>query len=140
MERVLIISADLEWANFYRWALHTAGFQVALAENAPTGLQLARSQHPDGFLVESQLPPEDNLRILKHLRAHGFEHTPIILLTSAFDLSTIETAFNAGASTVLDRRTASGTDVVKIFKYVLGFRSSKPRTISHPWLAPHHRR
>jgi DNA-binding response OmpR family regulator len=140
MQRVLIISADLEWANFYRWALHTAGFQVSSAENGQTGLQLARSQPPDGILIEPELPDKNGLWVLRQLRQHGFGQTPIILLTSTFDLPSIEMAFDAGASTVLDRRTSSGTDVVKIFNYVLRLRLSKPQTAFNPWLAPHERR
>ena len=140
MERVLIISADLEWANYYRCALHTAGFQVSSAENAQTGLELARSQSFEGIVVELEPPGKIGLWVLRQFRERGFEQTPIILLTSTFDLPTIEAAFNSGASTVLDRRVSTGADVVKIFKYVLGFRLSKSGTVSHPWVAPHDRR
>ena len=140
MERVLIISADLEWANYYRCALHAAGFQVSSAENAWTGLQLARSESPEGILVELEPPGKIGLWVLRQFRERGFEQTPIILLTSTFDLPTIEAAFNSGASTVLDRRVSTGADVVKIFKYVFGFRLSKSGTAFHPWVAPHDRR
>ena len=140
MERVLIISADLERANYYRWALHTAGFQVSLAENPWTGLDLARSQSPQGIVVELEPPGKIGLWVLRQFRERGFEQTPIILLTSTFDLPTIEAAFNSGASTVLDRRVSTGAEVVKIFKYVLGFKLSKSGTVFHPWVAPYDRR
>lgn len=140
MARVLIISPDIEWANYYRWALHTAGFQVSLTESAWTGFELARSQSFEGILVELEPTGKDGLWVLRELRERGFEQTPIILLTSTFDLPTIEAAFNSGASTVLDRRTASGAEVVKIFKYVLGVRRSNSQTVFHPWIAPHDRR
>ena len=140
MERVLIISPDIEWANYYRWALHTAGFQVSLAENARTGLQLARSEAPAGILVELEPPGKIGLWVLRQFRERGFEQTPIILLTSTFDLPTIEAAFNSGASTVLDRRVSTGAEVVNIFKYVLGFRLSKSGTVSNTSSGPHDRR
>jgi DNA-binding response OmpR family regulator len=123
--KVLIISADPEWANVYRWALHTAGFEVSLAGHARTGVQKARSQPPDGILVELELPGKSGIWVLEQLREHGFEYIPVILLTCAFDLPTIQSALDAGARTVLDRGMVNGADVVKALQYALSLPTPK---------------
>ena len=124
---VLIITADMEWANVYRWALHTAGFAVAIAEDARRGIDAAKTLHPDGIVLQLELPDKNGISVLKHLREHGFEHTPVVFLTWRFKVPTIEAALDTGARIVLDSHTITGSDIVNTFKYGLGFRPSKPR-------------
>jgi two-component system KDP operon response regulator KdpE len=74
--RLLLADSDPALRRVLQLALEAHGYQVALADTAAAGLELAGHQHPDLIVLDRSLPGAAALiRALRHASA-----TPILLL------------------------------------------------------------
>lgn len=79
--RILIIEDDKKTAAFVAKGLNEAGFKADIAHDGDTGLEMARNQHYDLFVVDIMLPQKDGFEIVGQLRNEGVS-TPILFLTA----------------------------------------------------------
>ena len=97
MATVLIVEDNPANMKLSSLLLRNAGHTVVCAEDAETGLILARSDHPDLILMDIQLPGMDGLAataVLKHDPAT--DTIPIIALTALAMKDDRERAKSAG--------------------------------------------
>jgi len=60
--------------------LRAQGYNVALADNGLTGLQLYNQEHPDVILLDLKMPKLDGMAVLKQIRSVDSKQ-PVIVLT-----------------------------------------------------------
>lgn len=80
MDKILVVEDDLKTANLIRLYLRQAGYNVDLAHDGYTGLELARTTQPDLVVLDLMLPTIDGLDICRLLRSES--KMPIIILTA----------------------------------------------------------
>jgi DNA-binding response OmpR family regulator len=81
--RILVIDDNVDHLELVRRTLTARGYQVLLAVNAETGLQLAIEQRPDVLVIDLGLPDVDGQTLIGHLKhMAAFADTPIIACTA----------------------------------------------------------
>lgn len=81
---ILIVDDNVNLALGFAKALANAGYTTHAAHTAEEGLRLARTEHPDGIILDIGMPFINGLGFLYRLRAlpaHG--HTPVMVVTGA---------------------------------------------------------
>jgi two-component system, OmpR family, alkaline phosphatase synthesis response regulator PhoP len=81
MTRVLVVEDNADLAFGLRNNLEIEGYEVIVADDGPTGLTRAREEMPDLVILDLMLPGMDGYRVLRALRAEGFER-PVLILTA----------------------------------------------------------
>ncbi len=84
-QKVLIVEDEMKIARWVREYFEQAGFDVLLAQDGPTGLTLARSEHPDIMILDIMLPARegetmDGFDVCRTIRRES--DLPIIMLTA----------------------------------------------------------
>ncbi len=81
--KILVIDDNTEHLELVRRTLTARGYQVYLADDATTGLQLALEQLPDLLVIDLGLPDVDGQTLIGHLRRlPAFATIPIIACTA----------------------------------------------------------
>ena len=84
--------------------LTAAGFVCHTAQNGKLGLQLVKDSKPDLVLLDVVLVGEDGFSICRDIRqSWSKEELPVVMLTSMEDLTSIQTAYQAGANDFLTK-------------------------------------
>jgi DNA-binding response OmpR family regulator len=78
--RILVIEDDPDTARVLRAYLEYAGFEVDIAVDGPTGLDLALKEWADLIVLDWMLPGLNGIEVLQRLRPEV--QTPVILLTA----------------------------------------------------------
>ena len=81
MSRVLVVEDNTDLSLGLRNNLEIDGYDVDVAEDGTTGLDLARRLRPDLVILDLMLPGTDGFRVLRTLRSEGFT-MPILILTA----------------------------------------------------------
>lgn len=79
--RVLIVEDNPDLAFGLRNNLEIEGYEVAVAEDGPSGLARALEWKPDLVILDVMLPGMDGHRVLRTLRDARFE-APVLMLTA----------------------------------------------------------
>lgn len=79
--RVLVIEDEKKTAAFLAKGLREAGFEVDLAEDGETGLEMAQATKFDLLIVDVMLPNKDGWEVVSELRRSGMR-TSILFLTA----------------------------------------------------------
>ncbi len=102
--RILIVEDDRSLAELLRDEAEEAGMTVRLAHTAETGLATAVSWMPDIVVSDLRLPGADGLALLRKVRAEIPEHTPDVLIITAFGtVSKAVESLKAGAEDFLTK-------------------------------------
>ena len=97
--RLLIVDDDLPTRMVLRRLMARQGYVVLEAGNGREALEQVRSSRPDLVLMDVMMPELDGYAACAQLRRDdGDDSLPIIMLTGADELESIERAFNAGAT------------------------------------------
>lgn len=81
--RILIVEDEQDVAELIRFNLERSGFQVSVAHDGLTGLDMALSERPDLLVLDLMLPGKDGLSVFKELRRDSrTAHTPVMMLTA----------------------------------------------------------
>ena len=79
--RILLIEDEKKTAAFLAKGLREAGFDVGVACDGESGLEVARGKKLDLLIVDVMLPKKDGWSVVRQLRETGLE-TPVIFLTA----------------------------------------------------------
>ncbi|KPL18128.1 MAG: transcriptional regulator [Anaerolineae bacterium SM23_84] len=80
MTTILLIEDAHELSRVIRRELKAAGYQVLLAPDGVSGVQLHASRQPDLVILDWMLPKLDGLDVLRHIRESSA--TPVLMLTA----------------------------------------------------------
>ena len=93
--RILIIEDDEGILTFQRRGLAYEGYEVDIATDGRSGLDIARDNPPDLVVLDLMLPGIDGLEVCRRLRAGG--EVPIIILTAKDGVTDRITGLDMGA-------------------------------------------
>ena len=96
MARVLVVEDNPDLAFGLRNNLEIEGYDVDVADDGPSGLTRARDSLPDLVILDLMLPGMDGYRVLRALRAEGFER-PVLILTARGEEADKVIGFRNGA-------------------------------------------
>jgi DNA-binding response OmpR family regulator len=83
LARVLVIDDEAPIRRLCRVNLEAAGMEIIEAEDGPSGLEAARSEHPDAILLDVMMPGMDGWQVLEELLDdERTNDIPIIFLTA----------------------------------------------------------
>ncbi|HFC08371.1 MAG TPA: response regulator transcription factor [Chloroflexi bacterium] len=94
--RILVIEDEPTITEFLRVGFGYEGYEVAIAEDGRTGLQMAEQGDYGVIILDIMLPDMDGFTVCRKLRARG-NNTPIIMLTALTELSDRVTGLDSGA-------------------------------------------
>ena len=83
MNHLLLIDDDLGLSDLLAQLLELEGFQLTLAHDGQSGLELALDKDYDLILLDVMLPKLNGFEVLKSLRAN--KQTPVLMLTARGD-------------------------------------------------------
>ncbi len=103
MKKVLVIDDEEPLREVVREALKSDGYDVIEADNAPTGLELARTHLPTLILCDVHMEPMDGYAFVEKLRQESLlAPIPVILITGIQkDYSSVRKAMGIGADDYL---------------------------------------
>lgn len=107
MKQILLIEDENSVVTFIKTGLSEEGFDVSVALNGNTGLQMALAFKYDLIILDIMLPDKSGLEVCREIRTHKTE-TPILFLTALGAAENIAFGLNAGADDYL----------VKPFKFI----------------------
>ena len=81
---ILVVEDEVSIATLLKYNLEQAGFNVLLAHDGKTGLQMAMKESPDLLILDLMLPVLDGMEVCKELRSEK-KNIPIIMLTARDD-------------------------------------------------------
>lgn len=113
MPSILLIEDHAPLRENLREMLALAGYQVAVAADGRTGLEMARAQRPDLILCDIMMPGIDGCEVLAHLRRDASTRAmPFIFLTAKGTPPEIRAGMNLGADDYLPK-PVSRNDLLK---------------------------
>lgn len=81
MFQVLVVEDDKNTARYMKSFLKHAGYEVHLADNGISALELMDTQHIDIIVVDLMMPKMDGYELTKELRKNSF-NLPILMVTA----------------------------------------------------------
>jgi len=82
-ERILVVDDDVDIAGFIKIELEMAGFEVVVAHDGETALDLVTRCEPDLIILDLMMPILDGVELTRRLRADAMTSAlPIIMLTA----------------------------------------------------------
>ncbi|MBH1980594.1 response regulator transcription factor [Candidatus Saccharibacteria bacterium] len=83
MTKIAIIEDDSAIHQMYRMKFESEGFDVQLAGDGRSGVELVKKFRPDLILLDMQMPEVDGLSALRIIRKEDWGKTiPVIILTN----------------------------------------------------------
>lgn len=95
---VLVVEDEKHIRNILEYNLRLDGFEVYLAKDGPTGLNLAHEHKFKVILLDWMMPEMDGLEVLSELKhSSKTEHIPVFMLTAKGAIGDIDRAYDIGA-------------------------------------------
>ncbi len=96
---ILIAEDDPFILRMYQIKLESAGFTVVVKTNGREAYEMIKSNRPDLFLTDINMPELSGLEVLSALQADSFDFTgmPIIVLTNSSSIEDRKIAISYGA-------------------------------------------
>jgi len=99
LAHVLVVDDDKNMRKLLRLALERDGYQVTTACDGVQALSLYRHESPDVVLMDPEMPELDGFEACAQLRKlPGGDETPVMMITGLNDESSVDKAFESGAS------------------------------------------
>ena len=96
---VLVVDDDATIRLLAKTSLEQAGFCVHDAADGVASISKYHEIHPDIVLLDINLPKMDGYSVCKKIRqTPGGDQTPVLMITGADDIESIESAYAAGAT------------------------------------------
>jgi DNA-binding response OmpR family regulator len=103
-KKVLIVDDDPDLLHGLKVRLSSSGYNVVLATDAISAVNVARKEEPDVIILDIGLPHGDGFKVMGLLSwLEPLAHTPVIILTGRDPLTNLERSVEAGAQEFLQK-------------------------------------
>jgi len=110
---ILVIEDEAVFKMVYEDALTDYGYEALMAEDAESGLQMAKAEKPDLILLDLKLPRIHGLEVLKNIRCDDeLRDIPVIILTILGQWEDIRKGLHLGANDYLLKGFYSPSEVM----------------------------
>jgi len=107
-------------------AFEQYGYRLLAASDGPTGIEMAKRDHPDLILLDVVMFGMDGLEVCQRLRAEpSLAETPIVLLTVLDDAGVRERGRELGANAIWSKPFGPEDLIAKVTKL-----------LGRPWIPP----
>ena len=108
MKKIVIIEDDLAISQMYRMKFETDGFEVYLADNGQSGVDLVKTVQPDIVLLDLLMPELSGQQTLAEIRAdQNIANTPVIILKSKVSVTKSKTTQEIVGEAVINKLSDS---------------------------------
>ena len=95
---IVLVDDEQHIREVLEYNLKLDGFEVHVASDGPSGLELARTKEPDLILLDWMLPGMDGLQVLSELKAdERTKEIPVFMLTAKSMMTEVGRALYEGA-------------------------------------------
>lgn len=120
MTKIAIIEDDAAIHQMYRMKFETEGFDVQLASDGKSGVELIKKFRPDIALLDLQMPEVSGLEALREIRAQSWgKNLPVIILTNLGEEESPDELKDLGISGYIVKADLTPRQVVARVKNVL---------------------
>lgn len=111
-QTILVVEDEARIVKLVRDYLERAGFDVLVAYDGESGLQLARREQPDLIILDLMLPGVDGLDVCRRLRQQSA--VPIIMLTARVEEADRIVGLELGADDYVTKPFSPGELVARV--------------------------
>ena len=105
----------------YRMKFEADGFDVQVADNGKSGVEMVESFHPDLILLDLQMPEMNGQEALEHIRSKSWgKDIPVIILTNLGVEESPKHLKNLGIRDYIVKAELTPSQVVARVKEALG--------------------
>lgn len=110
--KILIVEDDKMIGSMYKTKLESEGFEIFLADNGETGLEMAKQEKPDIIMLDIILPLLDGFSVLEELKKDtSTKNIPVVMLTNLSTDEDREKGKKMGATDYLVKANLTPTQV-----------------------------
>jgi DNA-binding response OmpR family regulator len=118
--KVAIIEDDQMINQMYRVKFEMAGYEVAVAEDGKSGIELVKNMCPDIILLDLMMPGMNGDEALEHIRKMpGYDQTPVAILTNIGREEAPKRIHELGVSQFIVKADATPSQVVSMVESIL---------------------
>ena len=82
-KKILVVEDDPMISSMYKTKFEADGFEVFIADNGASGLELAKKEMPDLIMLDVILPQLDGFAVLEQIKKdQAIKNIPVIMLTN----------------------------------------------------------
>ena len=100
MKKILLVEDEVNVVSFIKKGLTEEGFEVSVALDGNSGVQMALSSDYDLIILDIMLPDKNGIEVCKELRNNQIQ-VPILFLTALNTADNIALGLNSGADDYL---------------------------------------
>src|SRR5690349_14713562 len=119
-KKILIVEDDQIVANIYRNKFSVEGYEVEVALDGQSGMEMLRSFRPDAVVLDLMLPKMTGVDFMKQIRAQSdFQKLPIIVFSNTYLTNMVQEAWKAGATKCLSKANCSPKQLLDVVRGTL---------------------
>jgi DNA-binding response OmpR family regulator len=119
-KKILLVDDSETSLLMSRMILSKANYDIVIAKNGADGVDRAVAERPDLVLLDVVMPKMNGFEACTAMRArHETEKTPIIMVTTRGEGSSVETGFAAGATDYITK-PVNGLELLTKVRNILG--------------------
>ena len=117
MKKILLIEDDQLVGNIYRNKFAVEHYEVEIALDGESGLDLIRTFQPDAVILDLMLPKMSGLDLLKQIRAdEKSKNLPVIVFSNTYLSNMVQEAWKAGATKCLSKANCTPKQVIEVVR------------------------
>lgn len=117
---ILLVEDDKFLVDIFATRLKSAGYNVIVANDGESGLQIATERRPHLILLDIIMPQMDGYEVLAKLQEQDMtKGIPVILLTNLGHEEDVEKGLKSGAAGYLIKAQYTPTEVLNKVKEIL---------------------
>ena len=98
MEKILVVDDDLAVRELMEITLTQAGYEVLMAADGKTAVEIARKEKPDLVLMDVRLPLMDGYEACRQITTNrSTRHVPVVFVSARGQIEEIRLGLSAGA-------------------------------------------
>jgi DNA-binding response OmpR family regulator len=137
MKKILIIEDDQLVANIYRNKFTVENYEVEIALDGESGLEMVNSFQPDLAILDLMLPKVTGLDLLKKIRAQeSTKNLPVIVFSNTYLSNMVQEAWKAGATKCLSKANCTPKQVIEVVRSLANSAVAASASGTHP-TTPH---
>jgi DNA-binding response OmpR family regulator len=116
-KKILIVEDDQIVANIYRNKFSVEGYEVEVALDGQSGMEMLKTFRPDAVVLDLMLPKMTGVDFMKQIRAQtDFQHLPVIVFSNTYLTNMVQEAWKAGATKCLSKANCTPKQVIEVLR------------------------